>query len=198
MAKYYYKRYSAKPQYSKDNQTSSMYYNYDRLPLGDVYMCNITNPALETSMIQESLLCDVETGYYAASSAQHISNDTCLQQWMYLVICSPTEAWAVNGNLYSVSAAHNQIDGVRLLSKYTITPTYVVGDFIDELIAEDGTYPDNGRNESDGYWYIKGKMAIQFFVQMNGVWVESNAKCKVNGAWVACDIHPKVDGVWIG
>lgn len=198
MARYYYKRYSAKPQYSKDNQTSSMYYNYDRLPLGDVYMCNITNPALETSMIQESLLCDVDTGYYAASSAQHISNDTYLQQWMYLVICSPTEAWAVNGNLYSVSAAHNQIDGVRLLSKYTITPTYVAGELIEEIIAEDGTYPNDGYNPSDGYYYKKDRTAVQFFVRSGGTWVDAGSSVRISGAWKQVYAHPRVNGAWIG
>ena len=198
MAKYYYKRYSAKPQYSKDNQTSSMYYNYDRLPLGDVYMCNITNPALETSMIQESLLCDVDTGYYAASSAQHISNDTYLQQWMYLVICSPTEAWAVNGNLYSVSEAHNRIDGVRLLSKYTITPTYVAGELIEEIIAEDGTYPNDGYNPSDGYYYKKDRTAVQFFVRSGGTWVDAGSSVRISGAWKQVYAHPRVNGAWIG
>lgn len=198
MARYYYKRYSAKPQYSKDNQTSSMYFTYDRLPLGDVYMCNITNPALETSMIRESLLCDVDTGYYAASSAQHISNDTYLQQWMYLVICSPTEAWAVNGNLYSVSAAHNQIDGVRLLSKYTITPTYVAGELVEEIIAEDGTYPNDGYNAADGYYYVKDRMAIQFFTRINGAWVDTHPSARIGGAWTELDIRPRVSGAWIG
>lgn len=198
MAKYYYKRYSAKPQYSKDNQTRSYYSDYDRLPLGDVYQCRITNPTLESSMTSESLLCNVDTGYYAESSAQLISEDEYLQLWMYLVICSPTEAWTVNGNLYSVSAAHNQSNGVKLLYKYTITPTYVAGELIEELIAEDGTYPNDGYNAADGYYYVKDRMAIQFFTRINGAWVDTHPSARIGGAWTELDIRPRVGGVWIG
>lgn len=198
MARYYYKRYSAKPQYSKDNQTRSYYSDYDRLPLGDVYQCRITNPTLESSMTSESLLCDVDTGYYAASSAQLISEDEYLQLWMYLVICSPTEAWTVNGNLYSVSAAHNQSNGVKLLYKYTITPTYVAGELIEELIAEDGTYPNDGYNPSDGYYYKRDRTAVQFFVRSGGTWVDAGSSVRISGAWKQVYAHPRVNGAWIG
>ena len=33
------------------------------------------------------------------------------------------------------------------------------GSFIEEVIAEDGTYPDDGYHSPTGYWYVKGELA---------------------------------------
>ena len=197
MAKYYYKRYAAKPQYSKSGQSSSYYSRYDYLPEGDVYRVRITNPALESLMIAESLWININTGYYAdgtlLSGSNYLDNSN-----LYLLICSATEAWSIVGNGYSISTAHGRSNGVRLYSKYTITPTYIAGEFVDELIAEDGTYPDDGYNESDGYYYVKDRMAIQFFVRMNGAWTETQPHVRANGAWREAEIHPRIDGAWLG
>lgn len=195
MAKYYYKRYAAKPQYSQDSQTRRYYSSYNYLPEGDVYRVTITNPALESSMISQYLYVDTDIGYCTnaslMSSSQYLeSND------LYLLICSATEAWSILGNGYSISTAQNRSNGVKLINKYTITPTYIAGEFVDELIAEDGTYPDDGYNASDGYYYVKGRMAIQFFAQVSGAWVETQPRARIGGAWTEVDVHPRVGGAW--
>lgn len=197
MAKYYYKRYVAKPQYSQSTEKSYYYSSYDFLPYGDVYKPDITNPSLESSMIYYSLYCNVNTGYY--SNQQLLSESYYLSSGhMYLLICSPTEAWSIIGNGYAIVSAHNLSNGVKLLSKYVITPTYIAGEFVDEIIAEDGAYPNDGYNESDGYYYVKDRMAIQFFAQIGGAWVETQPRARIGGAWTEVEIHPRVGGAWVG
>lgn len=197
MAKYYYKRYAAKPQYSRSSQTSSYYSSYNYLPEGDVYRVTITNPALESSMISQYLYVNTDTGYYTnaslMSSSQYLESNN-----LYLLICSATEAWSIVGNGYSISTAQGRSNGAKLIRKYTITPTYIAGEFVDELIAEDGAYPNDGYNESDGYYYVKDRMAIQFFARAGGAWVETQPRARIGGAWAEVEIHPRVGGAWIG
>ena len=49
-----------------------------------------------------------------------------------------------------------EFNGERYYARRIIN--YSKGDFVSELIAEDGTYPNDGRH-TDGYWYVKGDLA---------------------------------------
>lgn len=199
MAKYYYKRYQSKPQYSRDDEQHQNILGWRPLPRGDVYEPWTTNPSLESAMVSETLGCDPDTGYYAMQYKNELASFDYLHSGtMYLVISSPTEAWSVQGNGFDVSFAQTTSNGVYLMGRYTITPTYIKGELVDEVIAEDGTYPNDGRNEDDGYWYVKDRMAIQFFARMNGAWTETQPRVRANGAWCEAEIHPRIDGAWLG
>lgn len=64
-----------------------------------------------------------------------------------------------NGELESYRKAIGAVPyggGSVDFEQYTRTREYAPGVFIQDLLAEDGTYPDNGLH-TDGYWYVKGK-----------------------------------------
>ena len=54
---------------------------------------------------------------------------------------------------------------------------------MDEVIGEDGIYPDNGRYDGDGYWYERDRLATQFYARVNGRWIETESYARVNGIW---------------
>lgn len=47
------------------------------------------------------------------------------------------------------------------------TTQYHQGSYIEDLKAEDGTYPENGRH-SDGYWYVKSGKVITKHIKKDG------------------------------
>lgn len=199
MAKYYYKRYQSKPQYSRDDEQHQNILDWRPLPRGDVYEPWTTNPSLESAMVSETLGCDPDTGYYAMQYKNELTSFDYLHSGtMYLVISSPTEAWSVQGNGFDVSFAQTTSNGVSLMGRYTITPTYIKGELVDEVIAEDGTYPDDGYNASDGYYYKKDRSAVQFFVRSGGTWVDTDSSARIGGVWKQVYAHPRVNGAWIG
>ena len=67
--------------------------------------------------------------------------------------------------------------------KYTLNPTYTRGEYVDEVIGEDGIYPDSGRYDGDGYWYERDRLATQFYARVNGRWIETESYARVNGIW---------------
>lgn len=74
------------------------------------------------------------------------------------------------------------------------TRTVSKGDYVGEVIAEDGTYPDDGAH-TDAYWYVKDRLA----------WIPPDIKIKVSGSlktyengWVRINGTLKqIDKVWI-
>lgn len=197
MAKYYYKKYVDKLQYSRANETKHAEQRYWYLPYGQVYECRENEPYRESQMIASSLGCDVDTGYYAYNYRQNVNLVSYIySDTLYLLICSATEAWSVEGNGYSPASAWSRSDGAFLINQYVITPTHIAGDYVGEIIAEDGAYPDDGYNEGDGYYYVKDRLAIQFFLMQNGVWIETTSYAKINGALQHCDVKTRVNGVW--
>ena len=54
---------------------------------------------------------------------------------------------------------------------------------MDEVISEDGIYPDSGRYDGDGYWYERDRLATQFYARVNGRWIETESYVRVNGIW---------------
>ena len=67
--------------------------------------------------------------------------------------------------------------------KYTLIPVYTRGEYVDEVIGEDGIYPDSGRYDGDGYWYERDRLATQFYARVNGRWIETESYVRVNGIW---------------
>lgn len=66
------------------------------------------------------------------------------------------------------------------------------GTFVADIIAEEGTYPANGKH-SDGYWYIKGKqVAPNVYAKVNGVWKSTNTMYIV-----VSGLQKEVDGLWV-
>lgn len=199
MAKYYFKRYADRIAYSRANEQVSHLNEYAQLPYGQVYECRIDNPNQADQMIASSLGCNVDTGYYAYNYLQNVNSINYLySDTLYLLICSATEAWSIEGNGYSPASAWSRNDGARLIAQYTITPQHARGDYIDEVIAEDGTYPDDGYNANDGYYYVKDRLAVQFYTRINGAWVETQTNVRVNGTYIAAEVHARIDGAWIG
>ncbi len=199
MAKYYYRRYADKLQYSRANEQVSHLDKYAQLPYGQVYECQIDNPSQADQMIASSLGCNVDTGYYAYNYRQNVNQVSYIySDTLYLLICSATEAWSVEGNGYSPASAWSRNDGARLIAQYTITPTHVPGDYIGEVIAEDGAYPDDGYNADDGYYYVKDRLAVQLFARVNGAWVETQTRARVGGVWVDSNVSARVNGAWLG
>ena len=67
--------------------------------------------------------------------------------------------------------------------KYTLIPFYTRGDYVDEVIGEEGVYPDSGYYAGDGYWYERSRLATQFYARVNGRWIETESYVRVNGIW---------------
>lgn len=67
--------------------------------------------------------------------------------------------------------------------KYTLIPFYTRGEYVDEVIGEEGVYPDSGYYAGDGYWYERSRLATQFYARVNGRWIETESYARVNGIW---------------
>ena len=79
------------------------------------------------------------------------------------------------------------------LAEYTciiVLDYYIQGTYINTIVAEDGTYPDDGISGS--YWYVKGALV---FPSM-GIKVDGVLKTSVDG-WVKIDgVLRHVDSIW--
>ena len=67
--------------------------------------------------------------------------------------------------------------------KYTLIPVYTRGEYVDEVIGEEGIYPEGGYYAGDGYWYERDRLATQFYARMGGKWIETESYVRVNGIW---------------
>lgn len=83
-------------------------------------------------------------------------------------------------------------------SDYRRTRTITKGSYIETIVAEDGTYPDDGLH-SDGYWYVKKGLAVpQLKINVDGVW-KAISECLVNidGVWRnVFSAQININGVW--
>lgn len=69
--------------------------------------------------------------------------------------------------------------------------------FVNEVAAEEGTYPDNGI--SGNYLYIKDRLAFpQLSIRVDNVWITAESGwCKTDSLWKEIDeININVNGVW--
>ncbi|MBG9773577.1 hypothetical protein [Brevibacillus laterosporus] len=74
---------------------------------------------------------------------------------------------------------------------------YEKGSYIGDVVAEDGTYPENGAQGN--YWYVKiGPAFPNIKVNIGGSWKEcTEGWVNVNGAWKSIErILIKENGVW--
>lgn len=80
----------------------------------------------------------------------------------------------------------------------TANTTYSKGTFVADLVAEEGTYPANGRH-TDGFWYVRGTLAFPIIdVNVGGVWKEAiGGGVNISGVWKnISDLWVNVGGVW--
>lgn len=76
-------------------------------------------------------------------------------------------------------------------------PDIIKGDYVGDVIAEDGTYSNDG--EKDGYWYVKINQVFPTMkTNINGIWRECiDGWVNVNGVWKSIErILIKENGVW--
>jgi len=100
--------------------------------------------------------------------------------------------------LYYIRSNTIKYDGIRYykVDYANINRTYSKGAFIETVVAEDGTYPDNG--VSGSYWYVKVGLAFPSFnIKIDGTLRETiGGGVKINGVIRNIDtISLKVNGV---
>ena len=86
---------------------------------------------------------------------------------------------------YYATFDYNNYSGqvIYRTGKYTLIPVYTRGEYVDEIIGEEGVYPDSGYYAGDGYWYERDRLATQFYARMGGKWIETASYVRVNGIW---------------
>ena len=201
MANYFYKKYTAKKQYSSRWTKSTYTDGYTYWPSGTTYRCSTSNPNLEFGMMDDFVGINTDTGYYMKSYDEKLTSSSYLMVgYEYIIIQSPSVAITAQGNrAMQISDAESESLAARWPSnKYTLTVSQVMDKFVGEVIAPDGTYPDNGYNENDGYYYVKDRVAIEFKSRISGAWVSTTPYVRVNGVWQTAQVHPRVDGAWLG
>ena len=179
MAKYYYDKYQIIKYYKKTSSYGTEQAEYDD---------NWTN-----------YLVLVHQDYYFSSSTGLFSGRGKSLETVYKVLGEPdyfryyvTPRWVMDID----SAKWNngvEIKGTKITSQQILKR----GDLISEnIIAENGTYPTNGRH-SDGYWYVRGGLAFpEFKMRIGGVLKTSeNGWVKINGQLREIDtIWTKING----
>ena len=74
---------------------------------------------------------------------------------------------------------------------------YSQGDYIEEVEAEYGTYPDNGMQ--DGFWWVAlGAVAPALSVKVGGAWKPvAGVYVRIAGAWkTVAGIYTRIGGAW--
>ena len=86
---------------------------------------------------------------------------------------------------YYATFDYNNYSGqvIYRTGKYTLIPVYTRGEYVDEIIGEEGVYPDSGYYAGDGYWYERDRLATQFYARMGGKLIETASYVRVNGIW---------------
>ena len=102
----------------------------------------------------------------------------------------------LNGDLqcsYDYFSYYLEDDGWHYVNRATSgrTRTKTKGSLISTIIAEDGTYPNDGIY-SDGYWYVKGALAFPIFK----IKIDGGLKTSSDG-WVKIDgVLRHIEGMW--
>ena len=85
------------------------------------------------------------------------------------------------------------------MAKYKYSKYKSDWSFIEEVIAEDGAFPNDGLH-SDGFYYVKGALAtIPINILVNGNFVDSEkAYVNVNGVWKEIlEFHQMQNNQWV-
>jgi hypothetical protein len=92
----------------------------------------------------------------------------------------------------------NIADGLTYFTDYeweTLNLTQSQGDYIGEVEAEHGSYPDDGIQ--GGYWYVSlGAAAPEVYINVNGVYKQAEVYGNVNGVWKEFQIFVNVNNNW--
>lgn len=193
MPKYYYKKYAAVQNYYMSNSKG-----YDRSSWiyvkAPVY--KLGNYTISTENGSTYLRCDPLTGYYIEGLTPQSQTDWMHILTYYMMIASPTDVKVFCGNGYRLEDSWRD-NGGHMEYEHILTPVWGRGEYMGEVVAEDGAYPANGR-AADGFWYVKDRMAIEFYVRAGGIWRAAETSVRAGGAWRAADVQPRVSGVWMG
>ena len=102
--------------------------------------------------------------YISGNEAQYVTNTRSGSRYLctfYKIASKGTTTKGTHrGTVTSTSSAAyptNGQSGSYWYDTRTSSTSYSQGSYIGEVIAEDGTYPTNGR-ASDGYWYVRSEM----------------------------------------
>ena len=199
MVKYVYKKYKISS-YSDKKVTpasSSSYWPGGDYPDCQVYSSQIVMQYTDKTDATDNTLLSSSTGLYPSSSYYYTNTATCkgYGSYRHLIICTPALAYYVRG--CKTTPTHTSLSGGQYQCLYKITATARKGGLVGTIIANDGAYPDDGL-ASDGYWYVKDHIAVEFKVRVNGAWVSAEPYVRVNGVWKSAMTYPRVNGSWVG
>ena len=191
MAKYWFKRFKAIAHFSRDSET------FESIPGGPYsYVEDLHWPAREGQYIE--LDADEYGGYqykYIRDgwASMYTSNRPAsysdfinwygsydAKVYTYDITEDKQSAW----EYYATFDYNNtSFQSIYRTGKYTLNPSYTRGEYVDEVIGEDGVYPDSGRYDGDGYWYERDRLATQFYARVGGKWIETESYVRVSGVW---------------
>lgn len=218
MSKYYYKKYEVGQVYAdryttfsyKGTSTSS-YLSYNKLyTLGTTYALSALTTDVVESILKSNVSADSAAGLYCSSGLTEITDTSyTAAQYEGLIALIDTQVYAAQPGIetacltiprYSRTIAQLKSASSKLVYNVGYLQSLRgngAGTYIGEVIAEDGTYPDEGKGD-DGYWYVKDRLAVEFKARVDGAWVATEPYVRVDGVWVKADVHPRVDGAWVG
>lgn len=218
MSKYYYKKYETRKVF--DTSAASAYYSsywsysssmtsweeedssrmfYIGTPSGYTYYST-------TSMTQmlKDYIAITEDGYTAPKGTNLVAGLTLAANSYIIVVSNTLTTYQAAYAYLQMVASETTLTGTSMqistydrISARHNTLTDGAGTYIGEVIAEDGTYPDEGKGD-DGYWYVKDRLAVEFKARIDGAWVTTEPYVRVGGVWVKADVHPRVNGAWVG
>lgn len=211
MSKYYYKKYearevfntSASSNYYDDTGDYSYYYRDWKAGDSTYYIGTPTGYSSVTDMLKAYITL-TEDGF-AATQGTKLATELTMQSGGYIIrivnsLATLRTAYAYQEKLVSGMTLAGTSATIPTRASATAmhnSVTKTAGAYIGEVIAEDGTYPDKGVG-TDGYWYVKDRVAIEFKARVSDAWVATEPYVRVNGVWVKADVHPRVNGAWMG
>ena len=199
MLKYYYRKYAI-ASYSAKKVTAvsnAAYWPGNDYPACRVYSSKIVMQYTDKTDATDNTLLNTSTGLYPSSSYYYTNTASCegYGYYRHLVICTPALAYFVRG--CKTTPSHTSRSGGQYQCLYMITATATRGSMIGEVLADEGAYPDDGL-WSDGYWYVKDRIGVEFKARLGGAWVSAVPWVREGGAWRAAQAHPRVNGAWMG
>lgn len=142
MARYYYDVYELK----------SYSYEYNLRNFRNSHLVGVNSGRFANIHGYSDFGYTSESGYYGIGSASLGEDGACYRIYssyeLTLFVLTGTE-----GSDYLADVYHYRLD-----YDYDIGYEYYRGDYIKTIIAEDGTYPNNGHDYD--YWYVKGDRAF--------------------------------------
>lgn len=161
MAKYFYKRYNATPQYSLIAGTASKKTQPATVLKGISTTQSVYRLSSSNSNLAKYITMNTE-GVISCSGTKTTS--TLLSYYYYCVLVSSSLAYVFrpySSVSWSNVCANPASYDISYFNSYTAKiSSYSQGTYVDEIIAEEGIYPDNGHYAEDGYWYVRGEVPI--------------------------------------